>query len=326
MSVGWGVLGPGRVAAAVARDLRLVPGAVLAAVGSRDGARATAFADEHGFARAHGSYAGLVADPTVDVVYVATPHAHHLAAAERALRAGKAVLVEKPLTCSGADTRRLVGAAREHGLLCVENLWTACLPNVVHLRELVGEGPLGPPLVLQASLGWAVPDDPTSRFHDPALGGGALLDGGVYAVWLALALLGPVRTVQATARLSPTGVDLDTAVLLTHEGGGTSLLSTSLTGRTDGRATVWCDRGRIEVAPSFERAPSVLVTPDGGPASRVDRGRRGTGYAHLLEHVQDCLAAGLTESPVLPLRTTVAVADVLDRCRALVAAPLPVTT
>jgi predicted dehydrogenase len=310
--VRWGVLATGRIAATVSRDLDHVPGAVRHAVASRDAARAGAFAREHGFAVSYGSYAELVEDRQVDVVYVATPHPQHLAAAELALRAGTPVLVEKPVTATLAGAERLVALARETGTFCMEAMWTRFLPNGVRLAELVRDGAVGDVRTVHADLGFRAPDDPTSRYFSPALGGGALLDVGVYPIALAQQLLGAPEHVQVSGDLTATGVDGHVALLLRGRTGASALLSASITSHAASAAWVEGTDGRIEVPRSFERMPALHVSRAGGETEVVDLGRHGTGYAHMLEHVQSCLAGGLAESPVMPLSDTLDVMRVVD--------------
>ena len=311
-SVRWGVLATGRIAATVSKDLDHVPGAVRQAVASRDHARAGAFASEHGFAVAHGSYADLVEDPEVDVVYVATPHPQHLAAAELALRAGKPVLVEKPVTATLAGAERLVELARETGTFCMEAMWTRFLPNGERLAALVRDGAVGEVRSVHADLGFRAPDDPTSRYFSPALGGGALLDVGVYPIALAQQLLGAPESVQVSGALTATGVDGDVALLLGCRGGASALLSASITSSAASAAWVEGTAGRIEVPRSFERMPALHVFRPDAADEVVDLGRLGTGYAHMLRHVQQCLAEGRRESPVMPLSDTLDVMRVVD--------------
>ncbi|MEE6296126.1 Gfo/Idh/MocA family protein [Georgenia wangjunii] len=308
----WGVLGTGRIAATISAELALVDGAQRWAVASRDCERARAFAGSHGFARSYGSYEGLVADPDVDVVYVATPHAQHLAAARLALEAGKAVLVEKPFTTTQPDGSTLAALATARGLFCMEAMWTRFLPNTEHLLELVTGGTLGEPRTVHADIGWPVPVDEASRFYSPALGGGAMLDGGVYAVALAHLVLGSPHEVHAVGSLAATGVDTDVSVLLGYAGGASALLSTSIASHRSRQAWVDCTDGWVELAGSFEQMPALRVHR-GGRTEHVERRHVGRGYVHMLRHVQDCLAAGLTESPLWPLSSTLEVAHVMDR-------------
>src|SRR5690242_7670881 len=212
----WGILATGKIAQAFARDLAVVPGAEIVAVGSRRVEAATAFAEEHG-GRAHGSYEELVADPAVDVVYVASPHALHLEHATLAFEAGKPVLCEKPLTLNARDAATLFD--RAGSLFCMEAMWTACHPVVREVVDRVRAGRYGEPRQVHADLGFVVSADPASRLLDPALGAGALLDMGIYPLTLADLVLGPVEAATATATLSDRGADLDVAIATRHSEG-----------------------------------------------------------------------------------------------------------
>jgi predicted dehydrogenase len=175
----WGVVGPGRIADKVTQDFDVVDGARAVAVASRSSERAAAFAARHGIERSYGSYAEILADPDVDVLYLATPHPQHHAVAIAALRVGKALLVEKAFTATTAGAAEVVDLARETGVFTMEAMWTRFQPAVVALRELVDDGAIGEVRAVQADLGVAATYDPADRLFDLALGGGALLDLGV---------------------------------------------------------------------------------------------------------------------------------------------------
>ena len=182
-----------------AADIGLVPGAELVAVGSRSGARARAFAEEYGAAAAYGSYEELVADPDVDVVYIASPHALHLEHARLAFEAGKHVLCEKPLTLSVAEAEEMIALAAQHDRFLMEAMWTACHPVILELRRRLPAGDLGTPRQLHAELGFVVPPDASARMSEPALGASALLDMGIYPLTLAHLMLGEAESIVATA-------------------------------------------------------------------------------------------------------------------------------
>src|SRR4051812_21184124 len=223
--VRWGVLGPGGIAEKFAADLPLVEGAELAAVGSRSLENATSFAKRFGFERAHGSYAALAADPEVDAVYVATPHAFHLDAALQCVEAGKAVLVEKPLTLDLASAARLIAAARGQGVFLMEAMWMRLNPAVRKIVELVDEGAIGWVSSVNADFGLQGPFPASHRLRARELGGGALLDLGVYPIPLAHAVLGAPASVQAWAHLTPERVDETTGILLGYEAGAVAALT-----------------------------------------------------------------------------------------------------
>lgn len=309
----WGVLATGGIAATVAGDLAAVEGAELLAVASRGPERAAAFAAEHGVARSYGSYADLLADPDVDVVYVATPHGLHREVAGAALRAGKPVLVEKSFTTTTAGARELVDLARERGLFCMEAMWTRFQPAVVEVLGLLADGVVGDVRHVAADLGFRVPPG-TARFVEPSLGGGALLDMGVYPVSLAHMVLGAPDEVVARGTLAPSGVDAEATLLLSYPTGATAALHTTMVGAPPRRGAVVGTEGHVLTeGGALHRPDAFVVHRTGEEPRRVEHAQVGRGYGPMLRHVQECLAQGLTESPVWPLSSTLAVLDVLER-------------
>jgi predicted dehydrogenase len=305
--VRWGILATGWIAARFVEDLRLVPGAEVVAVGSRAPEAARAFAGTHGIPRAYGSWAELAADPDVDVVYVATPHAAHHAASLTCLRAGKAVLCEKPFTLDRPGAAELVDAARERGLFLMEAMWTRCDPAVRRVQELVGEGAIGEVTGVTADFGVAGPFAPTHRLRARELGGGALLDLGVYPITIAHLFLGAPQHVRAWAKLGPEGTDENTGVLFGYESGAVAALTCGLVGPTPLTATVTGTTGRVELAAPFFRPPAFTVHRAGEPPEAVEWPVPGTGYQFEADEVQRCLRAGLVESPLVPHATTLEV-------------------
>lgn len=312
MSTRWGFVATGNIAGTVARDLALVDDGVRLAVASRSASRARAFADEHGFERAYGSYDELFADDDVDVVYVATPHAQHHTVVRAALEAGKPVLVEKAFTVSLAASRDLVGLARERELFCMEAMWTRFLPIVARLRDLVAEGAIGQVRSLRADLGFVRQFDPADRLWDPAQGGGALLDLGVYPVSFAQMLLGDPSSVAVAGALGPGDVDTGAGLLLGFPGGEVAQLMCSMTSAVEGSAQLVGTLGRIDVGPRFHHPETLVVHREGADPEVVEAPPVGRGYAHQLMEVQRALAAGETESPLMPLDDTLSVMAVLD--------------
>ncbi|NNH22533.1 Gfo/Idh/MocA family oxidoreductase [Pseudokineococcus marinus] len=309
----WGFLATGGIATTVAGDLPLVPGAEALAVASRDAGRAAAFAERHGFARSYGSYADLLADPDVDVVYVATPHGQHRAVARAALEAGKHVLVEKAFTTTLAGAHELVDLARDRGLFAMEAMWTRFQPTVVALLDALADGVVGEVRHVHADLGFPVPEDPAGRFFDPVLGGGALLDMGVYPVSVVRMVMGAAPSeVVARGSLTSTGVDAESSLLLAHADGRTATTLSTILARPARHGTITGTGGRVETEGAVH-APDAFVVhrPDEEPV-RTALPRTGRGYAHMLEHVQDCLDEGRTESPLWPLSTTLEVMGVLE--------------
>ena len=318
MTLSWGIAATGRIARSVGSIIAAHPQMRVAAVGSRDAGRATALAAELGAARSHGSYDELVHDPEVQAVYVATPHAQHAEVVEAALLAGRAVLCEKPLTASLAETERLAAVSEETGTFLMEGMWMRFNPLVQRLQKAVRTGDLGEVRLVEASFGFAAPYDPAGRLWDPALGGGALLDLGVYVVDFARLLLGDPATVTATGSLAPTGVDQDVALQLTWPGGAEARLTISLTTSLPGTATVVGTAGSASIGPSFH-APTSLALTLGAQTQEHALTERTVGFVGELEEVAGCVAAGRAESDVLPLRESIATMRVLDEAARQVA-------
>jgi predicted dehydrogenase len=310
-TVRWAVVGPGRIATRVVPDFAHVPGAEVVAVASRSAERGAAFAERHGIGRVHGSYADVVADPGVDALYIATPHPQHRAVALAALRAGKAVLVEKAFTVTPAATREIAELAERTGTFAMEAMWTRFQPAVARLRELVADGAIGEVRSVSADLGTQPPADPTDRFFNPEIGGGALFDLGVYPISFAQMVLGVPESVSVTGQLAGTGVDVEEAVLLGFPGGRSATLYASLRCATPGQARVYGTTGWIDVLPRFHHPDTIVLHRAGHEPERITRPPVGAGYSHELVEVTECVAAGRPQSAVMPLADTVAVQDVM---------------
>ncbi len=315
----WGILGTGEIAAKFASDLARVPDAEPRAVGSRSTEAGAAFAKRFGIPVRHADYQALVEDPTIDVVYVALPHPWHHAWALAALEAGKAVLCEKPFTVTAAEARALVSAARRERRFLMEAMWTRFLPNMVRVREILAAGTLGEIRTVHAELGLRVRPVPAGRMFAPALGGGALLDLGVYPVSFASFVLGNPQVVIAAATPTPTGVDAQCSVILRYANGAQAVLHTTLEVDTPGSAVVAGSQGRLELSgPLFDPASVRLVrgvNPQADVVEEIRRSDPGHGWHYEAAEVGRCLRAGLLESPTMPLDESVSIMETLDEIR-----------
>lgn len=303
----WGIAGPGRMAAAIVREFHTAGNADLVAVGSRAAERAESFATEHGIPRWHASYEALVNDPAVDAIYIATPHPQHTDIALAAIDAGKAILVEKAFTATLADTERIVAAARRAGVFAMEAMWTRFNPAIVHLREVIAAGELGEIRSCQGDLTAFREYDPSDRLFDPAQGGGAVLDLGVYVVSFAQHFLGTPAVVHATGARYAGGVEGEFSVLLGYPDGRSATLAGGFTTYGPGRIMLTGTKGWVDVHPRFHRSASVTIWREKTPETR----EFDSGYRFEIEHVGDCLAQALTESPIMPLDDTIAVQAVM---------------
>jgi predicted dehydrogenase len=315
----WGILAPGTIARDFVASLLKHTGQRVVAVGSRDAERAASFAREFGIDRSYDSYEGLVADPQVDVVYVASPHSHHEAHALLAIAAGKHVLIEKPIAVTEAGARRIADAARAAGVFAMEAMWTRYRPHSDVIRQLLESGELGDVRVVTADFGGNATFDPHSRLFDPELAGGALLDLGVYVVSWASFVLGRPSEVTARGALAPTGVDAQAALLLSSPNGAQALLSTTLTAATPERSVIAGRRGRIEVDSPFWFADRLRVFDAG--SNQVGEWRDGydrparESLCYQAAALARYVAEGRTESPLHSLDETVAVMATLDEAR-----------
>ncbi|MER5912595.1 Gfo/Idh/MocA family oxidoreductase [Streptomyces sp. NPDC001982] len=325
-SVRWGILATGGIAAAFAADLVDLPDAEIVAVASRSQDSARAFAERFGIGRAYGDWESLARDEDIDVVYVATPHSAHRAAAGLCLEAGRNVLCEKAFTLNSREAEELVALAKERGSFLMEAMWMYCNPLIQRLKALVREGAIGEVRTVQADFGLEGPFPPAHRLRNPALGGGALLDLGVYPVSFAQLLLGEPADVTARAVLSEEGVDLQTGALLAWESGALASVHCSIVGGTAITASVTGSHGRIDLPSGFFHPERFVLHRDGRDPEEFGLdpadGPRQT-MRHEAREVMRALRAGETESPLVPLDGTLAVMRTLDRVRELTGVRYP---
>lgn len=314
-AIKWGILGTGKISHAFATALMETPGAELVAIGSRSVSGAASFGAQFGSPRSYGTYEELCSADGIDIVYVGTPHTMHAENAMLALNSGKAVLCEKPFAMNLQESQRVVALAREKGLFLMEAMWTRFMPALAELRRIIASGDIGVPRQLHADFGFLAPTDPEHRVNNPLLGGGALLDLGIYPLSIASVIMGPVSKVQALAEMSATGVDAQTGFTLLHADGGISICACSMLARTANELTVFGSLGRVRMDTMFHRSPSVTVTLLDGATRTVATPYLGNGYVHEALEAGRCLRAGLLESPGMTLDETFTLMKLLDTIR-----------
>jgi predicted dehydrogenase len=321
--VSWGILATGGIARAFTRDL-LAHGHRVAAVGSRSAESARGFAQEFGIPNAHPSYDDLVADPDVDVIYVATPHNYHAGNALAALHGGKHVLVEKPFTVNAGEAREVFDAAQSSGLVAMEAMWTRFLPHMAFVRSVLAGGRLGEVRSLHADHTQRLPADPVHRLNDPGLAGGALLDLGVYPLSFAHDILGHPVEVTARATFTDTGVDESVAIILRHENDAVSTSFSSM--RTQGRntAAVLGTEGRIEVDAVWYGPTTVTVRdPKNDVLDRFERPVSGRGMQYQAAELERLVAANEVASPLMPPGSSIQVMATMDEIRTAIGLRYP---
>jgi predicted dehydrogenase len=315
----WGILGCGRIARKFAADLALVSGARLTAVGARKLENALAFANEFPASHVYGSYEGLVSDSELDVIYIASPHALHHEHTLLCLNHGKAVLCEKAFALNQRQVQEMVALARGKKVFLMEAIWTKFLPHFQKLKELIAAGELGDIRSMQSSFGF-IPQPPVPpRLFDPILGGGSLLDIGIYNVFMTLSFLGRPDSIDASMEPTTEGVDLQCAMTFKYNKGAVAQLLSSLSTNLATEADINGTLGRIHLTSRFY-APSATIElfrgrEDGKQVIPVQK-ESGHGYQYEARHVGECLRKGLTESPVMSLDDSLLLMETLDRIRA----------
>jgi predicted dehydrogenase len=310
-------MGPGDISVAFLNDLRLA-GMHLEAVGSRSLDRAESYAKKHSISSAYGSYEELVADPHVDIVYIATTNNAHFANAKLALSSGKHVLLEKPFTLDAAQAMELVGISRSNNVFLMEAMWTRFLPNHSVLFEKLNQGLIGTPLYLFADHNQNLPKHSHQRLYDPALGGGSLLDLGVYPISLAHRLFGKPSRIQASSALIDGNIDESVGAIFEYSGGRQALLHSSI--RTAGpvKAFILGDAGRIEMEKSFyEHSTFTAFDLEDNVLFEYEGNIEGRGMQYQALEVERCVTAGLNESPTMSLDETIQIMEVMDQIRSL---------
>ena len=319
----WGIIGPGKIANKFAVALTLVGGARLGAVASRDGARAQEFATTHGADRWYESYEQLAEDPAIDVVYIATPHGFHAEHALLCLRRGKAVLCEKPMALFNGQVREMVDAARANNAFLMEAMWTRFLPLMEKTLELIREGQIGQVRYVRGDFGFPAAFNPEGRLYNLRLGGGSLLDIGVYPLFLCLQLLGEPDSIRAAGHLSPTGSDETCHAILQYRDGRSAVISSTLTCPTSITAEIGGTEGMIQLPGPWYKNDKLALTRTGSGTGTGSLGASETfqvepvvnGFEYQIREVMRCLEAGLIESPSMPHAFSLMMSRVMDAIR-----------
>jgi len=317
----WGILGAGRIARKFASDLRLVEDAQLTAVGARTQQGADTFAAEFNIPHSHGSYQELIADTEVDIIYIATTHNFHYENTLLCLNNNKAVLCEKPFAMNAKQVKEMINLAREKKLFLMEALWTKFLPQYNKVRQMINDGMIGDIRSIRADFGFR-PQEPVSpRLFDPALGGGTVLDIGIYPVFITLSLLGRPDEIEATMSPAPTGVDLQCAMLFKYKNGALAQLFSTNDSNTATEADISGTTGRIRMRGRFHELSAVIDYTSGERADETeaipfDKDAAGFGYQYQARHAGECLRSGLTESPVMSHQHSIDLIETLDAIRA----------
>jgi predicted dehydrogenase len=314
----WGILGCGRIARKFAADLRLVDDAELTAIASRNKETLELFAKDFPCKHLHNSYEALAANDDVDVIYIATPHSHHYEHTMLCLQHHKAVLCEKAFAINSRQAKEMINTAKERKVFLMEALWTKFLPHYKKLQELLQQKALGDIKSVLVNFGFKTSDKSPQRLFDPLLGGGTLLDIGIYNVFITMSVLGKPDSIEATMTPSPTGVDEQIAVLFKYNNGAMAQLFSSFVTNLPIQAEINGTEGCITLTTRFYEPSATIQLYKQIPGEKeiiVVEKEAGFGYQYEARHVNECLKKGLIESPVLTHTDTLLLMEILDRIR-----------
>lgn len=310
----WGIIGLGKIAHKFASDLQDVEGANLYAAASRTLEKAEKFATEFKVENAFGTYEDLVKIPEVDVIYIATPHVFHAENTIMCLKHGKAVLCEKPIAVNAAQLKTMIETSKQKGLFLMEGLWTNFMPHLKKVHQLALHETHGKCLKIEADFSFTAEFDTEKRLFNKDLGGGALLDIGIYPVYLALKLLGSPQQIEATCEFSSTGVDVSNQITFTYASGATAQLSSSFAKSTPSKAKIFFEKATVEFGSRFHETDKLDIKTDSG-VDHINFHYPSHGYQFEIEHVQECLEKGLTQSPDWSLQASLELLETLDKIR-----------
>ena len=313
--VKWGILGCGNIAHKFAEALTVVEDAELLAVGSRDLTKAQRFATQWDAKLAYGSYLELATDPKIDIIYIATPHSYHFGHAKLCLEAGKNVLCEKPFTINAAQLKILINLAQEKELFMMEAFWTRFLPGIIKAKELIDQGKLGKIYSLEADFGINFPYHPEHRIYNPLLGGGALLDIGIYPLFLSYFLFGFPESIKAAALLDENNIDFTTSIIAKSADGTMSHLNSTIKANTNTEDRIYGEKGSIQFEEKWFTPVGFCHTKDDGDKTEYKFKSIKNGYEYEAIEAMKCLRTGMKESALLPLKDSLQLMILLDEIR-----------
>ena len=313
----WGFLSASGIANTVAEDFKHA-GLVIHAVGARDLERAQVFAAKHDIPVVYGSYEELVADTDIDIVYVSTVQTMHFQHALLALNAGKHVLLEKPFTINADQAEHLKAAALRNNVMILEAMWTRFLPAHRALAADLEAGVIGKPMMVTADHSQYLPQERVARLWSPELGGGALLDLGIYPVSFANFVFGAPGSISAQSTLTADNLDIITSGLFGYEDGSQAAFTTTMAQAGPVTASILGTEGRIEIdTPFYCNVAYSVYDSDNNLVKRVDESTAGRGMQHQAVHLEECLRAGLLDSPILPIDESISIMQTMDAIRAI---------
>ena len=312
----WAILGCGNIAGSFSKDLKLLSNAKLYATASRKKERAEAFAARFGFEKAYGSYDEMLADPAIDVVYVATPHSFHHAHTIKCLKHKKAVLCEKAFAINKKEAEEMIACAKENDTFLMEAFWSMFLPDFNKALQILKSGELGKIKMVRSDFAFNGPFDPQNRMYNIALGGGSLLDIGIYPVFAALTSLGKPEAIKTFVDFSKTGSEKNISMIFKYSDGVMANLTSGFSSYSPTQTEYWCEKGYLRLSPQWYAPGNITIWKEGGEEEVLHSiHEQGTGYQYEAAHVMKCLDAGKIQSDIMNWQMSLDLMEILDRVR-----------
>lgn len=308
----WGILGAGRIAAKFCESLCFVEGSEVYAVASRDIENAKTYAAKYNATKFYNSYDDLINDENIDIIYIATPHPFHYEQTMNCLQHNKAVLCEKPMSLSNKQTTEMIAFAEEKKIFLMEGMWTACMPYIEKIKSLIGEDTIGKPQYVSADFCFDAPRDVDGRLYNKSLGGGSVLDVGIYTVFLATLILGEPSIIKSVSKLTSTGVDEYANTIMQYPGGQTAHLLSGISFNTPIEAEIIGTKGSIKIKSPWFKATDFSVQLNDGPTENFCLPHGSNGFEHEIKEVMYCLDNGLFQSNKMPHHVTLSISKILD--------------
>lgn len=308
----WGIIGAGRIADKFCTAINFVQGSQVYAIASRDEEKAKSYATKFGASTRYNNYDDLIQDENIDIIYVALPHVFHFDTTMKCLANKKAVLCEKPMSLSYAHTKKMIEAATENNVFLMEGMWTACMPFIDKIKSIIEKDIIGKPQYLSANFGFAAPDSSESRLYNKKLGGGSIVDVGIYPLFLSTLLFGTPTTIKSVSKVGITGVDEYTNVVLQYPGGETAHLLSSICFNTDIEAEIIGIKGSIKIKNPWFKATDFSVKLKDGSVQNFSIPHLCNGFEHEIKEVMDCLDRGSLQSEKMPHQWSMVIAEVMD--------------
>jgi predicted dehydrogenase len=308
----WGILGAGRIAEKFCEALCFTEGSEVYAVASRDIGKAKAYADKYNACKVYYNYTDLVKDENIDIIYIATPHAFHFEQTMLCLDNKKPVLCEKPMSLTLQQTTEMIAAATKNKLFLMEGMWTGCMPFIEKILSIIKEDTIGQPKYLSADFGFTAPVDNNGRLYNKSLGGGSVMDVGIYPIFLSTLIFGEPSVIQTVSKLSATGVDEYANIVLQYADGKTAHLLSTIGFNTAIEAEIIGTKGRIKINNPWFKATNFSVILNDGTAQQFSMPHASNGFEHEIKEVMHCLDNGFLESNKVPHSLTLSVSKIME--------------